>query len=246
MKKQNFLLLLAALLILAAGQPAKAFYPDAFLKDFWNTGIESIAAFGTNIYEAQTFTATGSYPAGLIRLMLSKAPGSTPNLIFFGLYPVDIFGKPLYTEVPFCIGEILANDFSESLIYGTWYEIPCSPIVNIEKGKMYSLVLSGQSSNETYFWIDMDTGYTGGKAYYSDDYGASWYEFPGSGAFEIYAVPEITTELITSNSTTSFYLDKKISYGEIFIIFFLTIFVLMFIADFIYRFIYKIKVNFRH
>ena len=52
-------------------------------------------------------------------------------------------------------------------------------------------------------------------------------------------------ELISSGEN-SFYLDKKISYGELFTLFFLTIFLIMFIFDFLYRFIFKIKVNFRH
>jgi hypothetical protein len=49
-----------------------------------------------------------------------------------------------------------------------------------------------------------------------------------------------------SNASNTFYLRKEVSYGDLFVMFFLTVFIMFFVFDFLYRFIYKIKVNFRH
>jgi len=49
-----------------------------------------------------------------------------------------------------------------------------------------------------------------------------------------------------TNGSSTFYLNKEISYGDLFFVFFATVFTLFFIFDFLYRFIFKIKVNFRH
>jgi len=53
------------------------------------------------------------------------------------------------------------------------------------------------------------------------------------------------TEFISDNNSSSFYLTKDFSYGEIFLLFFLTIFTLFFIFGFILKFINKEKVSFR-
>lgn len=52
-------------------------------------------------------------------------------------------------------------------------------------------------------------------------------------------------EFISDNNSSSFYLTKDFSYGEIFLLFFLTIFTLFFIFGFILKFINKEKVSFR-
>jgi hypothetical protein len=54
-----------------------------------------------------------------------------------------------------------------------------------------------------------------------------------------------TTEQITG-TTTDFYLNKVVSYGDFLIIFFLFLFSAMMIFNFIFKFIFKQKVSFRN
>lgn len=49
-----------------------------------------------------------------------------------------------------------------------------------------------------------------------------------------------------TDGTSTFYLEKTLSYGDFFVIFFYIVFILAGTLDFILRFIYKIKVNFRN
>jgi len=51
---------------------------------------------------------------------------------------------------------------------------------------------------------------------------------------------------LLSDGTSNVYLEKTLSYGDYFVIFFAVVIILAGILDFIFRFIYKIKVNFRH
>jgi hypothetical protein len=60
------------------------------------------------------------------------------------------------------------------------------------------------------------------------------------------AICQDTGVIQITNGSSTFWLDQKISTGDLFITFFLTVFVMFFVFDFLYRFIFKIKVNFRH
>jgi hypothetical protein len=232
MKKQ-YILVIAVVLILMSGQLAKAFYSGAYLKDFFNTGIDNINSFGTSLYEAQTFTATSTYRAGLVRLMLSKAPETQPERVFFRLCPTDFSGVPIFTA-PLCSGELSANNWIQSLTLGNWEEIPCSPVIFLKENEKYSLVITGESENNTYWWGGVDT-IAGTTAYFSTD-GETWYAFQGTMGFEIYAVPEINSYVKNDTNGADFYVNQTIDYGQIILILFVLLFaifgIVKAIADF--------------
>jgi hypothetical protein len=236
-KKQ--ILTIVALLILMAGQPAKAFYSDAFLKDFWNIESEGIGTFNYSVYEAESFTATSTYPLAFFRVKLSHA--DTPGNFYISLREATWGGLPTGADI--CEGEINGNLTTIDFQIGEWYEMSCGNGIIIERGKQYAIVLRADADSGCWI-LDMDNGYSGGIASFSEDNGINWSADENTDyMFEVYSAGN-SAEI--SDGTSTFLLKQEISYGDIFIIFFLTIFTLMFIADFIYRFIYKIKVNFRH
>lgn len=62
---------------------------------------------------------------------------------------------------------------------------------------------------------------------------------------ELLADSKMITLISDTGTTSQFYLTKDFSYGEIFLVFFLTIFTLFFIFSFILKFVNKEKVSFR-
>ena len=81
----------------------------------------------------------------------------------------------------------------------------------------------------------------------------TWENLPPTSKLDFWNYSEIKcyseiSEIISNpaNTTSTFYLNKTFSYGDFFIIFFLSVFTLFFLFNFIIKFIYKLKVSWRH
>lgn len=254
------------------------------LQENYNTGYDAEASlYGSDVWQAQTFTITEEHDITKVNLRLRKSSGGTAGDLTIEIQGVDGSNKP--DGVTLVSGTTDSNVFTDAS-NGLFYEISFNSTTTLIQDATYSIVaklLGGDTNNRVYWKVDSeDPLYGGGARNYTSDGGSSWTtqvlqdfmfeeygaeyptstppEYPAtstdvvcsffnpqnaSGSIPLFgeywqfassscAVPFISN--ISDGSGTDFYLDKRISYGDVWLLIFILMFVIMKIFSIIWNF----------
>jgi hypothetical protein len=145
------------------------------LKDYYDTGADSILAITNTTWWTMNFTASSSYSFVSVGLLMYRAGAST-GTVTISIRAVDINNKPT--------GDVLAagtfaGDTLTTDTAGEWKEMVFVTPLAVTSTTKYAMQVYRSSATSAVYWKYDDGGaYSGGQAARSTDSGSSWTVFP--------------------------------------------------------------------
>jgi len=141
--------------------------------EYYNMGDDDVLYIHDDLWQAQTFTPSGSHKISFVKLKLYRT--LSPGTITVSIKATDGSGHPVDNDL--CSGTTNGNTLTTDTS-GEWREIILGNGYDLSGSTKYAIVaraLDGDGANHVGWRIDLSSAtYSGGNAEYSINSGSEW------------------------------------------------------------------------
>jgi len=142
----------------------------ATLYDYHSTGDTTTAGFATTSWRAMTFTTTGAYTIGSVKLKLYTSV--VPDYVVASIRATD---GTIPTGADLASGELAGTEL-ETISPGDWIEITFTTAYALSATTKYAIICRTKTSGTCEWRLDISGGYATGSRCDSADSGVNWTE----------------------------------------------------------------------
>lgn len=150
------------------------------LKDYYNTGDDNQSLMSSaSVWFAQSFIASESYDAALVKIKIFKDAGVTGTMTV----SIRAASGDNPTGGDLASGTLDLSTVTDTSAPGDWYEITLSSPVSLTMGNQYAIVVRDDTALASYWRGDFSSPtLANGSSRFSTNSGSTWMAY-GSGDF---------------------------------------------------------------